>query len=175
MDDCGDRSDELGCRKLTFDEQKASKNSAISCATFFFGIDAKGSCEGGNNTKSLCAHACAPLGKTGYLCTCNHGYQVNPSNPKKCEDVNECESLSANNCSQTCVNLKGSFNCSCHEDWARGFGNDPTCRPKDYTPTPVILLSNGGEIYKISRSEIKVRFNIAVEMKKKVIFNHAIV
>ena len=34
MDDCGDMSDELGCHKLTFDEQKASKNSTISCATF---------------------------------------------------------------------------------------------------------------------------------------------
>ncbi|KAL1561959.1 non-specific serine/threonine protein kinase [Salvia divinorum] len=44
------------------------------------------------------------------VCSCKHGYQGNPY--LSCEDIDECESSSLNNCpTGTCVNKVGSFSC----------------------------------------------------------------
>lgn len=46
-------------------------------------------------------------------CICNNGYRLN-DNGLNCDDIDECNDLNLNKCSsdQTCVNLKGSYECS---------------------------------------------------------------
>ena len=94
-DDCGDTSDEAGCHQA-------------------------GRCEDHSDRKGGCEHTCSNLRDGGYLCHCLSGYIINQANPKKCIDINECET-DYHNCSQTCQNLpnprygerKGTYFCEC--------------------------------------------------------------
>jgi len=65
-------------------------------------------------------------------------------NPKRCDDLDECETQALSNCSQVCTNLKGSFNCSCYEGFhaSGGFG---VCRAVD-SGSLQVLVANGPEI-----------------------------
>ncbi|PIN05726.1 Serine/threonine protein kinase [Handroanthus impetiginosus] len=62
----------------------------------------------------------------GYRCSCSEGYQGNPYLIDGCQDVNECEDLHLNNCTDIkhCENTKGSFQCACpkgyHGDGRKG-------------------------------------------------------
>ncbi|KAI3468211.1 hypothetical protein Pfo_024874 [Paulownia fortunei] len=60
--------------------------------------------------ESVCVDSGTTLG--GYRCNCSRGYQGNPYLSPGCQDINECE---FNPChpKATCINLPGSFNCSC--------------------------------------------------------------
>ncbi|XP_059143753.1 uncharacterized protein LOC131931074 [Physella acuta] len=44
-------------------------------------------------------------------CECQNGYIRTDGN---CQDMNECEMVSTNNCSQVCTNIEGGFTCSCY-------------------------------------------------------------
>jgi low density lipoprotein-related protein 2 len=117
QDDCGDSSDELGCHE-------------------------KSSCIASNN--GGCEQRCTNLtSTTGYICTCNQGYITQKTNPKKCEDINECENN--HNCSQVCHNLQGSYNCSCSDGFALTAERSGVCRALD-TEQFRLYLSNGPEI-----------------------------
>ncbi|XP_022241765.1 low-density lipoprotein receptor-related protein 2-like [Limulus polyphemus] len=85
-DDCGDKSDENGCYT--------------------------GTC--GMITRGGCQHNCTALEQGGYLCVCPRGYRVVESNPKLCEDIDECATF-GHNCSQICTNYNGTFRCTCSE------------------------------------------------------------
>ncbi|KAF7489353.1 hypothetical protein SSS_07649 [Sarcoptes scabiei] len=84
FDDCGDLSDEKGCHQ--------------------------GVCD--STTKGGCQHNCSSIGSDSYICVCPRGYKNNESNPKLCEDINEC-AFFGHNCSQNCINLEGTYACSC--------------------------------------------------------------
>jgi len=89
-DDCGDRTDERGCHE-------------------------EGKCDDEiEGTRGGCQHRCNNLPGGGYLCLCDRGYVVNPENPKKCIDVDECLTF-GNNCSQICTNMNGTYSCSCRD------------------------------------------------------------
>ncbi|KAK4419958.1 Wall-associated receptor kinase [Sesamum alatum] len=67
-------------------------------------------CEG----ESVCVDPGTTLG--GYRCNCSRGYRGNPYLSPGCQDINECE---FNLChpKAVCINLPGSFNCSCPPDY----------------------------------------------------------
>ncbi|KAL2237025.1 UNVERIFIED_CONTAM: Wall-associated receptor kinase-like 2 [Sesamum indicum] len=60
--------------------------------------------------ESVCVDSGTTLG--GYRCNCSRGYGGNPYLSPGCQDINECE---FNPChpKAICINLPGSFNCSC--------------------------------------------------------------
>ncbi|KAF5444656.1 hypothetical protein F2P56_033774 [Juglans regia] len=51
----------------------------------------------------------------GYHCRCKPGYDGNPYLPYGCQDINECNSSTDNNCTyqNLCKNTNGSYKCSC--------------------------------------------------------------
>ncbi|KAH6834168.1 hypothetical protein C2S53_019003 [Perilla frutescens var. hirtella] len=56
----------------------------------------------------------------GYRCRCHRGYQGNPYLFNGCQDVNECEMSSLNNCEHGCRNTIGNYTCTC----PRGYHGD---------------------------------------------------
>ncbi|XP_076344763.1 low-density lipoprotein receptor-related protein-like [Tachypleus tridentatus] len=111
-DDCGDKSDENGCYT--------------------------GACD--TDTRGGCQHNCTALEQGGYLCFCPRGYRVVESNPKLCEDTDECATF-GHNCSQICTNYNGTFRCTCSE----GFEQFSDGCIAEGSP-PVILFTDGPEI-----------------------------
>ncbi|GMY06616.1 putative wall-associated receptor kinase-like 16 [Fagus crenata] len=61
--------------------------------------------------------------RDGYRCKCKQGYQGNPYLDDGCQDINECEEPTLNNCTRAknCVNTEGSYNCRCPK-WHHGNG-----------------------------------------------------
>ncbi|MBA0681765.1 hypothetical protein Goari_023544, partial [Gossypium aridum] len=50
---------------------------------------------------------------SGYICKCFEGYDGNPYLPNGCQDINECETMSPCDGTATCINLNGTYDCSC--------------------------------------------------------------
>ncbi|GMJ08133.1 wall-associated kinase 2 [Hibiscus trionum] len=70
----------------------------------------------------------------GYLCKCFHGYKGNPYLSNGCQD--ECEILQP--CNGTCLNLLGSYNCSCPEGFVGdGWKNGTACTRPIHDKSPV--------------------------------------
>lgn len=69
---------------------------------------------------------------------------MDDSNPKVCKDIDECATF-GHNCSQNCINLEGTYACSCKA----GFDLvDDRCVAQG-KEGPVILYSDGPEIRSI--------------------------
>ena len=109
-DDCGDGSDERGCHNA-------------------------GSCGDHSEGNGGCQENCSNIPGGGYICHCLKGSIIDRNNPKKCLDVNECET-DYNYCSQICTNLpnteypdqKGTFSCSCQPDFEATDENSGVCK-----------------------------------------------
>ncbi len=85
VNDCGDNSDEAGCHQA-------------------------GRCADSPLQNGGCDHNCTDIKDGGgYLCRCPPFFRVDPENPKRCVDVNEC--LTEHHyCSQICINIDVKFN-----------------------------------------------------------------
>lgn len=68
------------------------------------------------------------------------GYKTNETNTKLCEDINECASF-GHNCSQNCINLEGTYACSCKTGF--DFVEHRCVAQGD---APVLFYSDGTEI-----------------------------
>ncbi|XP_058110516.1 wall-associated receptor kinase 2-like isoform X3 [Magnolia sinica] len=54
----------------------------------------------------------------GYRCNCSKGYQGNPYLSGGCQDINECEENHEKKlCEHNCINLPGSYYCSCQKGY----------------------------------------------------------
>lgn len=136
QDDCGDRSDEKGCHE-------------------------EGKCEDETSgTRGGCQHRCNNLPGGGYLCLCDRGYVVDPNNPKKCVDVDECADF-GHNCSQICTNMNGTYACSCREGFALSDQFSGVCKAKNAEAE--VLFSTGEEIKAV---RVKDHQNKAFEVIK---------
>lgn len=51
------------------------------------------------------------------VCACERGFDLK-SGGRICEDVDECQRLGGQPCSQTCINTKGSYSCTCHPGYS---------------------------------------------------------
>jgi len=128
QDNCGDGSDERGCHNAGRCEEE---------------IDGK---RGG------CEHRCNNLEDGGYLCVCDRGYNVDPTNPKRCVDVDECQT-NYHNCSQLCTNLNGTYSCNCTDGFKLTDQYSGVCKAME---NPVeVFFSSGEEIrsYLVTGSE----------------------
>ncbi|KAH7547586.1 hypothetical protein FEM48_Zijuj01G0325500 [Ziziphus jujuba var. spinosa] len=97
-----------------------------------------------------------------YYCLCKDGFQGNPYQPDGCKDINECENPSLNNCSKTqyCINMQGSYTCSC-PSWFKGDGRRGGTGCKNQLPGIraaigiaigfITLLISGTWIYLVSK------------------------
>ena len=72
----------------------------------------------------------------------HRGYAVDEANPKTCKDINECATFGGHNCSQICINLEGTYACSCKA----GFDLVEDRCVAQGKAGPVILYSDGPEI-----------------------------
>lgn len=81
------------------------------------------------NATNHCEQQChnLPNGR-GITCSCFPGYQMNRET-KKCEDIDECQSLSLHHCSHICINKKGSYDCECASGFEPSGENRTDCHP----------------------------------------------
>merc|ERR1711981_1432668 len=127
-DDCGDGTDEHGCH-----------------------LEGKCENEHASGNRGGCQHRCNNLPDGGYICLCDRGYVVDPTNPKKCIDVNECLQPHQNNCSQICTNFNGTYACSCRDGFELSDKFSGVCRATPdnmvHGSAPNLFFSTGPEIH----------------------------
>ncbi|CAF0958417.1 unnamed protein product, partial [Brachionus calyciflorus] len=137
--DCGlnDESDEIGC----YNNKTISTEIQMSCSA------------GGSIT---CEHNCTDFDHlNGFFCSCHHGFQMvkadtNHSDSQSirrhtCEDINECESIHLNQCSQKCVNTKGSYECKCVDNYIDSHRDGSICEAS-WKEDLILLIAYDSEI-----------------------------
>ena len=60
----------------------------------------------------------------------DRGFVVDPTNPKKCIDIDECIQPHKNNCSQICTNFNGTYACSCRDGFDLSDKFSGVCKAK---------------------------------------------
>uniref|UniRef100_A0A8D8WN38 Vitellogenin receptor n=1 Tax=Cacopsylla melanoneura TaxID=428564 RepID=A0A8D8WN38_9HEMI len=104
------RSDVLPCSEFSCDNGKCLRydqvcNKHVDCSD---GTDEGGRCNTGCVTMD-CEGTCIETPK-GPVCHCKDGFTLT-ANGRTCVDINECSIDSM--CAQTCVNTRGSYECTC--------------------------------------------------------------
>lgn len=156
--DCPDHSDEhvcphadQSCKNLTlYGHETFLCADGFTCIKLDEICDDKPNCPDGSDESATCKTSClemgceqscmpSPLREKG-TCFCTGDYTLG-DDQKSCIDVDECKEFGS--CSQNCVNLEGSFTCSCKSGYTDIGG---TC--KAITTDPALLFFS-------SRSEIR--------------------
>ncbi|XP_047953134.1 wall-associated receptor kinase-like 8 [Salvia hispanica] len=96
-----------------------------------------------NNTK------CIDFDDTvrGYLCNCSEGYQGNSYLSPGCKDIDECADSTTNACvsNSMCINVVGSYHCSCPKGYVGDGKKDGTrCIKLSPSNTKAIILAGMG-------------------------------
>uniref|UniRef100_T1IUN7 EGF-like domain-containing protein n=1 Tax=Strigamia maritima TaxID=126957 RepID=T1IUN7_STRMM len=129
--DCHDQSDESNCTAascpaneyLCTDESKCIDRSKV--------CDDVSDCRNGADEDSpfcskkqcpqlSCEQTCRSS-LDGGVCSCRNGSVVDPANPRKCIDRNECDEWGF--CDQDCKNTIGSYSCSCKPGYTMRYDN----------------------------------------------------
>ncbi|KAK4724707.1 hypothetical protein R3W88_027486 [Solanum pinnatisectum] len=90
---------------------------------------------------SQCVDSDTGLG--GYRCSCNTGYHGNPYLNQGCQDIDECADPSTNSCERICINIPGSYNCSCPDGYTNDGKKDGRGCIAPYSEFPWIKFSLG--------------------------------
>ncbi|XP_058110490.1 putative wall-associated receptor kinase-like 16 [Magnolia sinica] len=81
----------------------------------------------------------------GYRCDCSQGFRGNPYLRGGCQDINECEEDHQKIlCQQNCINLQGSYYCSCRKGYR--LVKDNTYCIEDTNKFPVLAVVLGAGI-----------------------------
>lgn len=124
----------------------------------------------------LCEHNCTDIAElAGFVCSCHHGFKMiklptlsdedsnstlilanassrleneQTSRRHSCEDIDECASITLNHCPHECVNLKGSFQCRCSNEYVDPHGDGSICEAVD-SSSSVIIIAYGTEIRQV--------------------------
>jgi hypothetical protein len=162
-----DESDELGCYTNRTAPQAAG-NSEYSCE---------------KNGSLLCEHNCTDLNElAGFVCSCHHGFKMvklniseTPSGDQatatefrkhSCVDIDECESYSSH-CSQICLNLKGSYQCKCAENYIDSHGDGSVCEAA-WNEDSVVLVAYGSEIRQLRQNFTDYSYTTIIENENSV-------
>ncbi|XP_036237859.1 LOW QUALITY PROTEIN: pro-epidermal growth factor [Molothrus ater] len=76
---------------------------------------------------------------------CPNGYRLKPEN-SACVDIDECLEGGLGTCGQTCINIPGSYICSCLPGYSLDIDKQ-SCYVND--PAPFLLFSHGNAIFRI--------------------------
>lgn len=90
----------------------------------------------------LCDHECKQT-TFGPTCKCRNGYRLD-GDGKKCIEIDECKE--SNPCAQICINLPGSFKCSCFHDFML-MRDEIRC--KSFGPPKSVIYSTHDQIREI--------------------------
>ncbi|KAF8088435.1 hypothetical protein N665_0541s0001 [Sinapis alba] len=107
-------------------------------------------CEQMGNTSILCGKnsACSkPTARTGYICTCNEGFDGNPYTSEGCLDINEC-ATGRHNCKddKACKNKFGSYECKC-QSGNRFDTISMSCKSIDYRWAKILIGTITGFLF----------------------------
>uniref|UniRef100_A0A1I7U5D7 EGF_CA domain-containing protein n=1 Tax=Caenorhabditis tropicalis TaxID=1561998 RepID=A0A1I7U5D7_9PELO len=92
---------------------------------------------------------------------------------KKCLDVDECESLSSE-CSQKCINLPGTFECSCDQRFYKLASDNRSCERIDQAPMWLFFahgqsvwnISTDGKSFQLQRAGLQKTAMIDIDVKE---------
>ena len=146
VDDCGDKSDELGCHHA-------------------------GKCEDHDPvfSPSGCQQSCTNIvgAEEGYICHCFSGSKIDPDNPKRCVDIDECEDWMLNKCSQTCINFdtkNGTYGCQCREGFTLTDEFSGVCKANDDGQgIKDVLFASSGSIRSHELGQINRMSDVVIE------------
>jgi hypothetical protein len=127
------------------------------------------------NGNQLCEHNCTNLIESkGFVCSCHRGYglvkydsslyEQNETRRHTCLDINECLSFDSH-CPQICNNQKGSFKCSCAENYVNSRGDGSICEAKN-SEDAVLLIAYGEEIRQLRENMTELVYNTLIEDEK---------
>ena len=149
--DCDDNSDEQNCtqpkNQICDKEHGFYKCLTGECISHFKVCDNHKDCPQGDDEGTECksngCHTknCSQLcfiAPHGPQCYCREGFVIDKDNTT-CIDKDEClDNRNAGHCSQSCVNLDGSYKCECFDDYQ--LVNNKSCVVKE--GEPLLLFSN---------------------------------
>nr|WPW46124.1 vitellogenin receptor [Diaphorina citri] len=115
------------------------------------GTDEGGRCNTGCSTID-CDGACSETPR-GPLCHCADGFMLAP-NGRSCQDINECAIESM--CAQNCVNVRGSYECTCVQPEFLLRPDHTSC--KAVGPPMEVLYTMNDQLRKVSSSHLKIMF-----------------
>nr|ABR68007.1 matrilin-like 40 kDa protein [Ambigolimax valentianus] len=90
--------------------------------------------------------------------TCEKGFQPSVSNPSICADINECET--SHPCDQTCVNLHGSYRCTCRPGYEVNEYDNDRCNliQECTTLADIVLVLDSSGSMEDKNNELQLNF-----------------
>ncbi|KAG4078550.1 hypothetical protein HA402_004773 [Bradysia odoriphaga] len=188
QNDCGDRSDEIGC----VNETVVTNKTDIGCAPGMFSCrdgnciyvelvcNGQNDCPNGMDESSACNtsclnHSCQQMclpSPFGAVCSCREGFQLG-GDGRSCFDINECKLYEP--CAQKCENLLGSYSCRCYAGYMLK-SDKVSC--KSISGHAHIIYSSMNVIYDIDLASLGVLWSsngsritgIDVNMRKNLLY-----